>query len=210
MRRKNSKLRIMLLRRTKNLGEIIILVSLLAMCSASIHEVSRNQASDFGSAEAPRNPDQADYMMMAYLTGYSYWDNTPPGSAAIARPIIHREAGGVGTYEDPITLAVGHSIIGSVQRLDFPAGTRFYFPELRRYAIVEDVCGDGPRPQDGPCHIGHNDLPWLDIYVGGEVLGASAATSCMYAIGGVQQVIRNPSRGYPVIAAPLTECGCSV
>ena len=106
-----------------------------------------------------------------YLTGYSFWDNTPPGSAVIARPMIRQRAGGTGTYSDPITVAVGHSLATGRQVLDFPAGTRFYFPGLRRYAIVEDVCGDGPSPEKGGCHVGHNGMPWLDIYVGGSDAG---------------------------------------
>ena len=40
----------------------------------------------------------------AYLTGYSYWDNTPPGSSAISKPVIHRRAGGTGKYNDPISI----------------------------------------------------------------------------------------------------------
>ncbi|WP_298500218.1 hypothetical protein [uncultured Maritimibacter sp.] len=140
-----------------------------------------------------------------YLTGYSYWDNTPPGSAAIARPVIHRTAGGTGTYEDPITIAVGHSIIGGRQTLDFPAGTRFYIERLRKYAIVEDVCGDGARPQDGPCHTGHNGLPWLDIYIGGENSSVSATNQCMNRLTGVQAMMLNPRRGYPVVAGAIAD-----
>ena len=144
-----------------------------------------------------------------YLTGYSYWDNTPPGSAAIAKPVIRDRAGGSGTYHDPITIAVGHSFATGRQELDFPAGTRFYFPALRRYAIVEDVCGDGPTPQYGPCHIGRNGLPWVDIYVDGRRAGQGAANACMRQITGVHQVIVAPPQDYPVVVGALTESGCN-
>lgn len=144
-----------------------------------------------------------------YLTGYSFWDNTPPGSAAIARPVIRQRAGGSGTYSDPITIAVGHSFATGRQVLDFPAGTRFYFPALRRYAIVEDVCGDGPTPQYGPCHVGYNGMPWLDIYVDGSDAGQHAANACMNRITGIHEVIVAPSRGLPVVAGALAESGCS-
>lgn len=150
----------------------------------------------------------SEQQLSVYLTGYSYWDNTPPGSASIARPVIHRQAGGAGTFQDPITLAVGHSIIGRSQTLDFPAGTRFYFPQLQRYAIVEDVCGDGPQPQNGPCHSGRNGMPWVDIYVGGHASGNSAAQACMFSITGIHDAIINPRNGYPVNAGPLAESGC--
>ncbi len=139
----------------------------------------------------------------AYLTGYSYWDNTPPGSAAIARPVIHRRAGGTGSFNDPITIAVGHSIVGGRQTLDFPAGTRFYIGSIQKYAIVEDVCGDGPTPQSGPCHSGRNGLPWLDIYVGGQRAGSAVANECMRRITAVHSFIINPRAGYPVVAGEL-------
>ena len=48
---------------------------------------------------------KSEQRFTAYLTGYSYWDNTPPGSSAIARPVVHRRAGGSGTYNDPVTIA---------------------------------------------------------------------------------------------------------
>lgn len=146
----------------------------------------------------------------AYITGYSYWDNTPRGSTAIARPVIHRRAGGVGTYRNPVTIAVGHVIEGGRQTLDYPAGTRFYLPQLQRYAIVEDVCGDGHRPQDGPCHSGYRGHPWLDIYIDGRRAGQEAANACAYRLTGVQQIVINPRRGYPVNSGPITESGCEV
>src|SRR6185437_275970 len=34
-----------------------------------------------------------DILLKAYLTGYAWPDNTPPGSA-ISHPVIHQEAGG--------------------------------------------------------------------------------------------------------------------
>jgi hypothetical protein len=145
-----------------------------------------------------------------FLTGYSYWDNTPPGSAAIARPVVHGSAGGSGTFNDPITIAVGYSLATGSARLDFPAGTRFYLPKLQRYAIVEDICGDGPTPEHTGCHRGRGGMPWLDIYVGGHSAGPGAANKCMNRITGTHQIIINPQRGYPVVTGALTESGCGV
>ena len=145
----------------------------------------------------------------AYMTGYSYWDNTPPGSSAIARPVIHQRAGGTGTFNDPITIAVGHSIVGGRQTLDFAEGTVFYIGAIQKYAIVEDVCGDGPTPQNGPCHSGRNGLPWLDIYVGGANAGVEVSNECMRRITGVHSFIINPQAGYPVIAGELSN-NCQV
>src|SRR5687768_13826608 len=75
----------------------------------------------------------AEVRYRSFVTGYSYYDNTPPGSPDISHPRIHKTAGGVGTWRDPITLAVGHKIEGGRDILQFPAGTRFYIPNLRRY-----------------------------------------------------------------------------
>lgn len=33
----------------------------------------------------------------AYLTAYTWYDNTPAGSAEIANPVVHSKAGGKGT-----------------------------------------------------------------------------------------------------------------
>ncbi|HVO03226.1 MAG TPA: hypothetical protein VMT54_13560, partial [Candidatus Cybelea sp.] len=59
---------------------------------------------------------------LAYITGYTYWTNAPASSTAIAMPVIHRSAGGQGTYADPITLAVGRSKTGGKIKPDVPAG----------------------------------------------------------------------------------------
>jgi hypothetical protein len=144
----------------------------------------------------------------AYITGYSYWDNTPVGSAQIALPVVHQEAGGKGTFADPITLAVGHSIRGGQSTPDVPAGTRFYIERLQKYAIVEDVCGDGPTPQNGPCHSGHAGHPWFDLYVGGEKVTAQTAAACARSITDLQAVIMNPAPNLPVSAGAVTESSC--
>jgi len=149
-----------------------------------------------------------EQIMNAFLTGYSYWDNTPRGSAQIARPVIHRSAGGVGTYDDPVTLAVGHVKRGGRSIMDYPAGTRFYIERLRKYAIVEDLCGDGPRPQEGPCHSGHKGHDWIDIYVGGRGYDETSVDACMRHITGIQPVILNPRPGYPVFPGEISATGC--
>ncbi len=146
----------------------------------------------------------------AYVTGYSYWDNTPAGTVDISHPVRHRFAGGLGTYSNPITLAVGHQILNGEDVLDFPAGTKFYLPRLRKYAIVEDTCGDGPQPQNGPCHIGYQGLPWLDIYVDGVSSDKDVVDECMAKITAIQTVIIDPGPNLSVVVGPVTEGGCFV
>lgn len=150
----------------------------------------------------------SEHAFTAYITGYSYWDNTPPGSAAIARPVVHQRAGGKGTYKDPITIAVGYRLVGGRAKLDYPAGTRFYLPHLKRYAIVEDICGDGSQPHLTGCARGKNGHPWLDIYVDGRKVGAGAANACMYSLTGFHEIIINPGKNYQVAAGPIAESGC--
>lgn len=139
----------------------------------------------------------------AYITGYGWPDNTPKGSAEISNPIIHSLAGGTGTYADPITLAVGHTISGGTDTLDYKAGTKFYVPNLQKYFIVEDTCGDGNNPQNGPCHTGYQGYPWLDIWVGGNSSNQSATLACENAITDTHLVIQNPASTYKVVAGDV-------
>lgn len=143
----------------------------------------------------------------AYTTGYGWPDNTPKGSADISNPVLHQKAGGTGTFTDPITLAVGHSITGNKNTLDYPAGTTFYIPNLRKYFIVEDTCGDGNNPQNGPCHTGYKGTVWLDLWVGGNSTNQKQTLACEDAITEVHTVIKNPASGYPVVAGDVAS-GC--
>jgi hypothetical protein len=153
-------------------------------------------------ASAARAEENAEIQFKAYITGYWFGDNTPPESGDISNPVIHRNAGGIGTYDDPITLAVGHVMSGENDILDYPAGTKFYLPYLRRYVIVEDTCGDGDTPQDGPCHIGYRGKPWLDVYLG-ENASQAESDKCMGKITGVHTVIQNPLPTYPVVEGEI-------
>lgn len=129
----------------------------------------------------------------AWITGYTFWDNSPPGSAEIARPVIHDEAGGTGTYEDPITIAVGWDKGG----WHFAPGTRVYLEDLDKYAVVEDLCGACKTNRKGRVH--------MDIYVGGESTSARTATSCAQSITAVQSIILHPAPGYPVRPGELAK-----
>ena len=118
-----------------------------------------------------------------FTTGYTYWDNTPPGSAQISKPVIHDRAGGTGTWKDPITVAV------QAGRFDF--GTRFYLPELKKYFIVEDLCG--------ACNDGRNGGAYtLDIWVDGSHLSSGGAASCASRITRLQPAIEGPKPDLPV------------
>jgi len=206
---------------TYKVSRIVLLAgTLLATAACSVNEkaissqkgmhstrllVDEGVPGEIGGSSAPSK----EQIMNIFLTGYSYWDNTPRGSAQIARPVIHRQAGGTGTYEDPITLAVGHVKRNGRSFMDYPAGTKFYVRNLQRYAIVEDLCGDGPKPQAGPCHSGYQGHDWLDIYVGGKGIDESWVDRCMNRITGIQPVILNPGPGYPVSPGEIAASGCA-
>lgn len=159
----------------------------------------------------PAPPNTSETTMRAFVTGYSWFDNTPPGSADIAFPGLHKKAGGTGTYADPITVAVGHTITNRVDTPDWPAGTRFYIPNLRRYFIVEDSCGDGSTPQNGPCHTGYPSTAttWLDVWVGGQRGDNSGADACMNSITAVWTVIKAPASTYAVVAGDIYGPPCT-
>ncbi len=163
-------------------------------------------------AQAPvyPQPDGQPQQLKAYVTGYSYWDTTPPGTVEISHPVRHQYAGGMGTYSNPVTLAVGHQIIDGNDMLDFPAGTIFYLPRLRKYAIVEDTCGDSPAPQGGPCHGGYRGLPWVDIYVDGVSAAKEISDDCMTKITAIQRLVMDPAPTMSVVVGPVTEGGCFI
>jgi hypothetical protein len=125
-----------------------------------------------------------------YTTAYDWWDNTPPGSSEISHPVVHRRAGGDGTYRNPLTVAVDY---GSGRELQFKAGTRFYVPNVRAYLIVEDTIG---RHASGRVH--------LDMWAGGKSSTKRSAYNCMSHVTGNVLVIRNPSRNYAVVKGPLS------
>jgi hypothetical protein len=168
------------------------------------------EPSDERTAPTESAATTGERTLTAYVSGYSYWDNTPPGAAVISHPVLHETAGGTGTYDDPVTAAVGHAIVDGDDVLDWPAGTRFYVPNLHRYFIVEDTCGDLPRPQDGPCHTGYPDeaSTWIDVWVGGQDAPREESDDCMSEISQVSAVIVDPEPGYAVDAGAISDSGC--
>lgn len=165
------------------------------------------------------DPHANEVKLRAYTTAYTYYDNTPPGSAIIAFrksdgfPTVHDVAGGLGTYADPITIAVGHVLENGVDTPDFAPGTRFYLPNLRKYFIVEDTCGDGNRPQDIPCHKLNQEASltgatvWLDLWIGGNDATQEEAQVCASQVTEAFTVIQNPVATYVVVPGAVITAG---
>ena len=126
------------------------------------------------------------------ITGFGAKDNTPPGSTTISMPVIHKQAGGTGTFTDPLTAATpGHAGNGT----ENPKGTKFYIPSIQRYVIIEDS-GASKFSQ-----------PHLDIWSG----TTSNVETCESKITKTEQIIENPGPNHPVKAGPIaTENGCNI
>lgn len=137
----------------------------------------------------------AQRTITASLSGYSFQDNTPAGSAIISMPVLHSKAGGTGTYADPITTAVP----GSSSSPETPKGTRIYVARLKRFFIVED----SGATKESVTHF--------DLYVGGEGFSKSDSDACMNSYTDKLPVIINPPAGLPVTVGPLTtRGGCKI
>ena len=120
----------------KSLAATGVLLAVLAGCATPTNTVTRDSDASVVVAslatKTARPTLSGEIPMKVYLTGYSYWDNTPRGSAAIALPVVRRQAGGTGTFNDPITIAVGHVKYGNRSVPDYRAGTKFYVKNLRK------------------------------------------------------------------------------
>ncbi|MEU6642140.1 hypothetical protein ABZ863_06275 [Saccharomonospora sp. NPDC046836] len=132
------------------------------------------------------------------ITFYAAADNDPPGSRAIAYPkssgaaTLHDEAGGTGTYEDPLTFAAAEG--------QFAPGTRIYVPLVQRYFIMEDSCAS--------CGDGH-----IDLWAGSATDQGVIACEEKLTPSGNQPYEINPPPGRQVVAGDLYQngsCGLSV
>jgi hypothetical protein len=110
---------------------------------------------------------QAPLTVKATITFYGWPDNSPPGDK-IAHPIIHKVAGGDGTYCNPTTFATERS---NDKRI--PYGIKIYVPFLKQYFIREDDCA----PSGPPTGSGSNGCYklWFDLWIGGTAHSKAGA-----------------------------------
>ncbi len=156
-----------------------------------------------GSSAAPASScyidKQAPQNVQATITFYGWPDNTPPGKQ-IAHPVIHKRAGGDGTYCNPTTFATEPS---NDKRI--PYGIKIYVPFLKQYFIREDDC----TPSGPPTGSGSNGCYklWFDLWVGGNAQSKThAVVACEQQLTPNQKVtvILYPNSGMPVLnAGPL-------
>jgi hypothetical protein len=156
-----------------------------------------------GCADAPvvhqaAPPPTGGKQLSIWLTGYSWQDNTPPGSSIVGEPILHKQAGGTGTFADPITVAVpGHQ-----GAMDWQPGTKFYLPTVQRYVIVEDS-GAAKPPLGADTH--------LDMWIAGQDGTKASTDACADEFTGNVPALVNPPNGEPVMAGPIFAGGtCNI
>lgn len=127
------------------------------------------------------------------VTFYGAYDNDPSGSRDISNPVIHSQAGGVGSYADPLTFA---SPSGSGA---YAVGTKIYVPFLQKYFIKEDTCATSWTAPNGCGAVSH-----VDLYMGNPSTN-SAVVNCEEALtpNGNTTIIVNPASNLAYDATPL-------
>jgi hypothetical protein len=131
--------------------------------------------------------------VQATITFYGWPDNSPPGNG-IAHGIIHKHAGGDGTYCNPTTFATEKTNDQTI-----PYGIKIYVPAIKQYFIREDLCAHS-GPKKGSGHNGCKGL-WFDLWIGGNGKSkAHAVFKCERALtpDGKVNVILYPNDGMPV------------
>lgn len=151
-------------------------------------------------------PSGNEITFKAYNTLFGWPDNTPNNSSELSTGGM---AGGTGTYNDPITVAVGWQQIGGKEVLDYPYGTKFYIPDFKKYFVVGDECGDPPHPESKMCHkSGMPPYPQIDLWAGGvgskmNTAAGNKVLDCEDANTGLHTMIQNPAPGLPVKAGDI-------
>jgi len=155
---------------------------------------------------APVVTTPGEVKMTIYDTFYGWPDNTPANSSILS---TGGQAGGTGTFNDPITMATGYVLVNGKPKLDYPMGTKFYIPNERKYFVVADECGDLPNPESKACHkSGHPPYPQLDIWVGGVGAAYGPVTKCEEAHTRVNVAIMNPGPNYLVVPGAIYNGSC--
>jgi hypothetical protein len=123
------------------------------------------------------------------VTLYGARDNDPPGSREIAYPSAHRQAGGTGTFADPITFATS--------RAELAVGTVVYYPFLKRYFVMEDQCAECETEWAGA------HTPHLDLWAGESTNAGIIACEDALTRDGLVAVVVNPPSNLPVVSTPI-------
>jgi hypothetical protein len=130
------------------------------------------------------------------MTFYGWDDNTPPGKGIAyphsrGFPTVHDDAGGVGTYADPITFASDEA--------ELPPGTRVYAPVIEKYLVMEDDCPKCDSEWSGSMHRHVN--VWMNSDGTEKVKSLDACESSWAQAAATIEI--NPPQGRTVTTNPL-------
>ncbi|KAE8377712.1 hypothetical protein BDV26DRAFT_292937 [Aspergillus bertholletiae] len=141
---------------------------------------------------SPLTIPQSCYVQDAVHTFYGYPDNDPPGCAIAYDCGRGLTAGGVGTFDDPVTFATAPG--------EFEICEIIYDPYLRKYLRMEDYCGS--------CNQSWDSEVWqIDIWTGSSTVnGGNDQLDCENQLTPTPQnqpIIREPGPHLLVDATPL-------
>jgi len=131
-----------------------------------------------------------------YVTGFGTGDNDPAGSRAIAYPgpaPRHAQADGVGSYADPVTVAVQTDGAG----VGLVPGTRVYIPQFSKYGVIDDMCAGCSGK-------------WIDVFDGSTSADSghlAEVAACQVRHTGNYAVEVNPPAGRTVNTRQLYDNG---
>ena len=178
----------------------VVVVLLLGVVALTAYQFGKSSAPVPETATPRAAPPSAggQKRLTIWLTGYSWQDNTPPGSSVVGEPVLHKTAGGTGTFADPITVAVpGHQ-----GDMDWQPGTKFYLPTVQRYVLVED--SGAAKPPSG-------DDTHLDMWIGGQDGTKSTTDDCEGQLTGNVPAVVDPPDNERVMAGPIFANGqCAI
>jgi 3D (Asp-Asp-Asp) domain-containing protein len=166
--------------------------SVLLLSYAGTPSTKRPQPEVAGPARSPAKRSTPKPLPTAVanasgpITFYAARDNDPPGSRVIAYPGLHKEAGGTGTFTDPLTFAAAAGT--------FKPGTKVYVPDVQRYFILEDGCASCSGPH-------------IDLWAGPATDAGVIACEESLTRGGSRPYQVNPPTGLPVLAGDLYRDG---
>lgn len=125
-----------------------------------------------------------------YVTYYGFDDNDPPGRD-IAYPkssypkSVHEFASGVGTFDDPVTVATSPGYL--------PIGSKVYIPYIKKYGVVEDYC------QTCDINFKNGGKKHIDVWAGGDGTNTKKLVECEeFYTRESEQIIINPTSGFVV------------
>lgn len=171
----------------------LVVAAVLASCGRSLGPSLTPPVSGGARPASCYVTKVAPSTVQATITFYGWPDNSPPGNK-IAHGIIHKRAGGDGTYCNPTTFATEKANDKTI-----PYGIKIYVPFIEQYFIREDLCAaSGPHKGSGSNGCKHL---WFDLWIGGNAKSkAHDVIKCERELtpSGKADVILYPKSGEPV------------